>query len=180
MRAKIFSLFAVLSFAFAMLAMSQPASAARSCAGSVAAKSAGKGFLAAARSGSPAAFSRALGRYVNMRRISFFALGRYRRKLPRSQYGRFVRLSRQYIARKLARYASSFRGGSLEVTRCGRNLVETRLKPGGQRVVWRMAGRGIADVKISNVWLGVALRDHYASLIRRAGGDMRRFMAALR
>ena len=180
MRAKTLVLFAIFSLVMGLAAPGRPVFAARSCAGAHVAQNAGKGFLAAARAGSPAAFSRALGRYVNMRRISFFALGRYRRKLPRRDYGRFVRLSRQYIARKLARYAGGFRGGSVEVTRCSRNTVETRLRPGGQRVLWRLSGRNIVDVNIRNVWLGLVLRDHYSSLIRRAGGDMRRFMAALR
>ncbi len=153
---------------------------ARSCSGGRIALSAGRSFLSAAQSRSPAAFSRALRRHVAMRSIAFFALGRYRRKLPRKAHGRFVRLSTLYVSRKLASYAGGFRGGSVDVTRCRGNVVETRIAPSGQRVVWRIGGGRVVDVKIRGVWLGLALRDHYAALIRQAGGDMIRFMALLK
>ncbi len=167
--------------ALLMLAMANvPAEAARSCAGAPAVQKASQGFLVAARSKSPAAFSRALRRHVDIRRIAFYALGRYRRKLPRSQYGRFVTLTQQYIARKLAKFSGGIRGGAVEVVRCRRNVVETRIKPRGDRVLWRMSGRRIVDVNISNMWLGQVLRDHFANLIRSTGGDMNAFLARLK
>jgi len=161
------------------LVLAHPAQA-RSCAGGRVALNAGKSFLSAAHSRSPAAFSRALRRHAAMRSIAFFALGRYRRKLPRKAYGRFVRLSTRYVSRKLASYADSIRGSAVDVTGCRGNMVETRLAPSGQRVVWRIRGGRVVDVKIRGVWLSLALRDHYANLIRQAGGDMARFMAQLK
>ena len=156
------------------------ARAARSCAGAAVVQSASRSFMAAARRGSPGAFSRALSRHVHLRRLALFALGRYRRKLSPAQRRAYLRLLPAYVARKLSRYAGGFGGGSVEVVKCRRNVVETRLRPGGGRVLWRLSGRRIVDVNIRNMWLGLLLRDHVRDLIRRAGGDMRAFLARLR
>jgi len=169
----------LLAFAWLLMGTTEGL-AAHSCGGARVVTSAGRGFLAAARSGSPAAFSRVLSHHVNMRSIAFFALGRYRRKLPRRTYGRFIALSRRYVSRKLAAYAGQFRGGAMEVSRCRGNVVETRLSPSGQRVLWRLRAGRIADVRIAGVWLALALRRHFAGLIRQAGGDMQIFMARLK
>ena len=165
---------------FAALAISPRASFARTCADARVAERAGKSFLAAARNGSPAAFSRALRRNLGARRVAFFALGRHRRKLPRSQYGRFVKLADRYIARKLAGYAASFRGNSLKIVGCRGRVVESRLQPRGSRVLWRIHRRRIIDVNIESVWLMQLLRDHFDRLVREVEGDMRAFLARLR
>ncbi len=152
----------------------------RHCPASATAESASRSFLRAARRGTPAAFFRAMRRHVDMRGVAMFALGRHRRKLRRSQSGRFVTLSARYVARKLAAHARGYGGGAVEVVGCRRDVVETRLRPGGQRILWRFRGRRIVDVNIGDMWLAQLLREHYAGLIRRAGGDMNRFLAALR
>lgn len=153
---------------------------ARSCPAGGIVLTAGKSFKAAARSGSPAAFQRVLRRHVAMRSLSLFALGKYRRLLPRNAYGRFINASTQYISRKLARYADSFGGADIKVSSCRGSMIETRLIPGGQRIFWRLNGRRIRDVQFQGVWLSIALRNHYAKLMRKSGGDMKRFLARLK
>ncbi len=156
------------------------AAAARSCAGAPVVQSASRSFMAAARRGSAGAFSRALSRHVHLKRLALFALGRYRRKMSASQRRAYLRLLPAYVARKLSRYSGGFGGGAVEVVKCRRNVVETRLKPGGGRVLWRLSGRRIVDVNIHNMWLGMLLRDHVRDLIRSVGGDISAFLARLR
>ncbi len=150
------------------------------CQGKSAVQNATRTLLAAANTGSPAAFHRALRRYVNIRSLSLFALGRHARRLTPRQRARFVRLSAQYMARRLARYSGSFRGVRAHIVSCRSGLIKSRVEPGGQTVLWRMRGRRIADMRIMGVWLAVFMRDHYRQLFRNAGGDARRFLASLR
>jgi len=161
-------------------ASSGPAGAGSSCAAAAAVDSASNSLLAAARRGSPAALSRALSRHVNMRRVAMFAIGRHGRKMTPAMRRRYVSLARAYIARQLARHSGRFRGSSVDIVRCRGRVVETRVRPGGQKVLWRVSGRRIRDVSLGGVWLSIMLRDHFADMIRRSGGDMRLFLASLR
>ncbi len=170
----------LLAVVFVFMGHGPRAEARGSCAAASAVQNASRSLLAAARRGSPAAMSQALSRHVNMRRVVMFAIGRHGRKLTGPMRRRYVALARGYIARKLARHSGRFRGSSVEIVRCRKRMVETRLRPGGQKVLWRVSGRRIRDVSLGGVWLSIMLRDHFASLIRRSGGDMRLFLASLR
>ena len=170
-----FAIFTMLAFLIA----SNPAMAG-TCAGARVVQNASRTLLAAANAGSPAAFHRALRRYVNIRSLSLFALGRHARRMTPRQRARFVRLSAAYMARRLARYSGAFRGARARIVSCRPGLIKSRVEPGGQTVLWRLRGRRIADMRIMGVWLAVFMRDHYRSLFESAGGDARRFLASLR
>ncbi|HHN67096.1 MAG TPA: hypothetical protein ENK15_03550 [Thermopetrobacter sp.] len=171
----LFAVFTLLTF----LVTSDPAMAGR-CAGARVVQSASRTLLAAANSGSPAAFHRALRRFVNIRTLSLFALGSHARRMTRRQRVQFVRLSVNYIARRLAQVSGSFRGARARIVSCRPGLITSRLEPGGQTVLWRLRGRRIADMRIMGVWLAAFMRDHYRQLFDNAGGDARRFLASLR
>lgn len=161
------------------LLASDPAMAGK-CAGARVVEGASRTLLAAANTGSPAAFHRALRRYVNIRSLSLFALGRHARRMTPRQRAQFVRLSATYMAQRLARYSGAFRGARARIVSCRPGLIKSRVEPGGQIVLWRMRGRRIADMQIMGVWLAVFMRDHYRHLFANARGDTRRFLASLR
>ena len=69
----------------------------------------------AAASGSPAAFASAAGRYSDLRSLSLFALGQYRKDLPKSREAEFLTLTRKFIGDTLQKHGSGLRGGALGV-----------------------------------------------------------------
>ena len=64
--------------------------------------SAGNAFLAAARNGSPAAFTSAAARFADLRSIAMFALGPHRKSLPKAKEAEYVALARAYILQAIA------------------------------------------------------------------------------
>jgi len=104
---------------------------AATCAGADTVRNAASAFLAAARSGSSAAFGSALSRYTNVEALSLFALGKYRSDLPPARRAEYVRNAHRYISQFLAENAGRFKSGSqLTIGSCKGNLVTTSLGGG--------------------------------------------------
>jgi ABC-type transporter MlaC component len=140
---------------------------------------AGKAFIGAARSGSPAAFSGAASRYADLNAIAMFALGANRSSLPKSRQAEYVALTRTFIGKVLAKNAGRLRASSISVVSCsgspGALTVNTRLSS-GQKVVFKLyktrAGYRVRDVNVSSIWLAQQLRSTFASVLRRNGGKI--------
>ena len=139
-------------------------------------RSAGQAYDRAASSGSATAFASAAARYSDLRSLSFFALGRYRKDLPKSREAEYLRLTRQFIGQMLKDHGSGFRGGMLEVIDCktsGGNVVVSARNPGGSKIVFRLAKSGggytVKDVNMQGVWLAQQMRSSFVGTISRAG-----------
>jgi hypothetical protein len=76
------------------------------------------------------------------------------------------------MSRFLADHAGRFRSSSnLSIERCDGNLVETTVN-GRSRMVWRLAGGRVRDLRVEGVWLGLQLRSKFGAIIRRNDGDV--------
>lgn len=159
-----------------------PAHSGTCAAGNVALQ-AGKAFVSAARSRSPARFASALNRYTNMHRISLFALGKYRSKLGKGNERQFVSLTSRYVARTLADFSAKFRANTVEILRCRGATVESQLTQLGgrppQKVLWKISGGKVSDVNVQNVWLAQLLRSNFNSVLRKGGGNINVLLAHL-
>lgn len=171
----------VLLMGWLLLGMSgvQQAYAAVQCPAAVRVKAAAADLMQATRSGSPEQIRRVLNRHVHMRRVMTFALGRELRKMHHAQRRRYFRQAGAYAARKLAMLARSVRGNGVEIVSCRGNRVETRLLPGGQRIVWKLRGGRIVDANFRGVWMAFMLRDHFRRMWRQAGRQPQAFLALL-
>jgi ABC-type transporter MlaC component len=159
-----------------MLALALPARAEVNCPAAAFVHSAGEAYDRAARSGSPAAFAAAAARYSDLRSLSFFALGRYRKELPKAREAEYLALTREFIGRTLKKHGSGFGGTTLAITDCkpsGGDLVVTARTSGGTKVVFRLARRGggytVKDVNMKGVWLAQQMRSSFVGTISRTG-----------
>jgi phospholipid transport system substrate-binding protein len=166
------ALAALLMLSFAM----GEAALAEKCEAAGFVKSAGQAYDRAASSGSASAFATAAARYSDLRSISLFALGRYRKDLPKSREAEYLKLARQFIGQTLKTHGSGFQGASLVITECkssGANLVVSARTSGGTKVIFRLgrAGGGftVKDVNMKGVWLVQQMRSTFVGTINRTG-----------
>lgn len=141
-------------------------------------KSAGNAYDRAAASGSPSAFASAADRFSDLRSLSFFALGQYRKELPKSREAEYLSLTRKFIGQTLQKHGSGLRGGDLTVLDCaqsGGGLVVTTRSASGKKIVFRLAKAGggytVKDVNMSGVWLAQQMRSKFTGTISRGGMD---------
>ena len=153
------------------------AQAATSCAAAGFVTGAGNAIDRAARSQSPAAFSAATARFTDLHAISLFALGSYRKQLPKSREAEFMALTRSYVGRFMADHANSIHATGLRITDCkpqAANLVVSAKLGGGGKIIFKLvrtpSGYRIADLNLRSTWLAQQLRSHFTAVIRR-GGD---------
>ncbi len=150
----------------------------------------GKDLFSAARSGSQRSFKRVITRYADTPTISRFALGRYRKSLPKKDARNYHDLVNDFVAKLMAENAAQFQGQRFEITRCPeknkRVAVTSKLhskKHGVRPVVFRLVKAGnsfrIQDVNVHGVWLGVQLRSKFTSVLKKNKGDIRRLYAFL-
>lgn len=157
-----------------------PPSLAAKCPAAGVVEGAGSAFMVAARSGSAAAFSSALARHADISGTAMFALGQYRKELPPARQREYFRNTHAYMARFLLNHATSFRSSrDLIIESCKGNLVETSLG-GRSKMVWRLSGGRIRDVRVSGVWLALQLRSKFTGVIRRNRGDIGALLDFLR
>lgn len=139
-------------------------------------RSAGAAYDRAASSGSSAAFASAAARFSDLRSISLFALGRYRKDLPKAKEAEYLRLARQFIGETLKEHGSGFNGSSLQITDCktsSGNVVVSARTSGGTKVVFRLARAGgsytVKDINMKGVWLAQQMRSTFVGTISRTG-----------
>jgi phospholipid transport system substrate-binding protein len=159
-----------------VFALGENALAEKKCEAAGFVRSAGQAYDRAASSGSASAFASAAARYSDLRALSLFALGRYRKDLPKSREAEYLKLTRQFIGETLRKHGSGFEGASLTITECkqsGGNLVVTARTSGGTRVIFRLARSGggftVKDVNMKGVWLVQQMRSTFVGTINRTG-----------
>ena len=158
-------------FIFSALTISASAKAA-TCPAEGFIQDAGAAFMNAARSGSSGAFSNAASRFADLHSVALFALGPYRKDLPRSREGEYVALTKKFMGQFMAQYASKFSGTGITITSCAGNIVATKLST-GQGLTFRLRGGSrIEDVSVSGIWLAQELRSKFTSVIRKNSGDV--------
>ena len=146
----------------------------------------GNGVIAAANSGSVGQFRSILRRHADLRTIAKFALGRYARKVPPEQRGRFHLVVEDVITNAFATYSARLRGNGVRVvssTQTGKHglVVTTKIVGGsGMEIKWRIAQAGggfrVMDLNVAGIWLSQRLRSMVANRIKRSNND---FVAAL-
>ena len=155
---------------------------AQSCPGDRAVHAAAASFNQAAASGSPQAFAAAVEQHTDVTQVAMFALGPYRKALPKAQRGEYVQLTRAFLGRFLAERAGNIAGAQLQIVGCsndsGYTYIDTRVK--GQRVVWRLENGRIIDVNFGGIWLLPQMRSNFVSVIERGNGDPAALMDYLR
>ncbi len=149
-----------------------PAAKASTCPSESFIQSAGAAFMNAARSGSSGAFSSAAARFADLRGLALFALGPFRKDLPRGRESEYVALTKKFMGSFMAQYASKFSGTGITITNCAGNIVATKLST-GQGLTFRLRGSNrIEDVSVSGIWLAQELRSKFTSVIRKNNGDV--------
>jgi ABC-type transporter MlaC component len=163
---------------FSVLIFAAAASAA-TCPAELFIQNAGAAFMGAAKSGSAGAFTGAAARYADLNSIAMFALGPYRKSLPKGREDEYMALSKKFMGQFMAQNASRFRGSSITITSCNGNIIGTKLST-GQNLTFRLhGGRRIEDVSVSGIWLAQTLRSKFTGVIRNNGGDVTALMSWL-
>ena len=135
-------------------------------------QNAGAAFMGASRAGTSGAFIGAASRFADLRGLALFALGPYRKNLPKNREAEYVALARQFMGRFMAQYASRFSGNAITITSCGGNVIGTKLST-GQSLNFRLRGSNrIEDVSISGVWLAQTMRSKFVGVLNSHGGDV--------
>ncbi len=149
------------------------------CAAEGFVQNAGAAFMGAARSGSAGAFTGAASRYADLHGIALFALGPYRKNLPRGREAEYVALTKKFMGEFMSQYASHFSGTGMIITKCSGNTVATKLSS-GQVLTFRLQGtKRITDVSVSGVWLAQTMRSKFTGVIRSNNGDVGALMSWL-
>jgi phospholipid transport system substrate-binding protein len=157
---------------FIIVALSSLQGEAATCPGAATVKGAASALMSAARQNSLPAFRSALSSYANVRAIAMFALGKYQNKLRTSQRGEYVNSAHGYMSRFLRDNSDRFKtSAKVVIERCDGNLVETSLN-GRSRMLWRVSGGRVQDLRVEGVWLGLQLRSKFVDIIRRNNGDV--------
>jgi phospholipid transport system substrate-binding protein len=150
-------------------------------------RSAGEAFMGASRKGTAAAFSSAAARYSDLHGVALFALGNYRRDLPKSRETEYVARARTFMGKFMAQYGNKFSGNSIAVTSCNESggglIVGTRLSS-GQNLTFRLRKAGnsyrVQDVSVSSIWLAQTMRGKFTSVLRENNGDIDALISYLR
>jgi ABC-type transporter MlaC component len=158
------------------LGLAPPAPAAARCEVAAFVQSAGEAYDRAARIGTPEAFASAAARYSDLRAISFFALGRYRKDLPKAREAEYLALTRKFIGSFMVEHGAGFRASDLEIIDCKPSgpfiVANVRLSTGG-KVIFRIArtatGYQIADISMEGIWLVQQMRSTFVGTISRTG-----------
>lgn len=171
------------TFVFAAAMVTSTASWSANCPSEGFVLSAGNAFLAAARAGTPQAFTSAASRFADLRGVALFALGPYRKAMPKRMEGQYVALARNYMGAFMAENASKFSGTGLRVQNCAGNTVSATTA-GGKKIIFRISGSGgryrVQDVNVSSIWLAGQMRSTFTGVISRNGGNIGALMNYLR
>jgi ABC-type transporter MlaC component len=155
-----------------LLTSSTASSLAMSCPAADIVRNAGSALISAAHRSSAPAFASVLARYADVNAIAMFALGQYRGALPAARRSEYVAKTQRYISRFLVENSGPFKSSpNLTIETCDGNLVETSLD-GRSKMLWRLSGARVRDVRVSGVWLALELRSKFTDIVRRNHGDI--------
>ena len=149
-------------------------------------QSAGQAFMSASRKGTGAAFSTAASRYADLHGLALFALGNFRKYMPKSRETEYVARTRTFMGNFMAEYGNKFAGDSIAVTSCNEAAdgltVGTKLST-GQVIVFRLQKSGssyrVKDVSVSAIWLAQTMRNKFTRIIKENNGDVEALISYL-
>ena len=148
---------------------------------------AGQAYDRAARANSAAAFSSAVTRYSDMRSVALFALGRYRKDLPKQDAAEYFRLTRQFMGRFMLEHGKDLRVGRLNVISCtgpSSNILVKARTSNGQDVSFRVyrarGGYLVRDMQVQGIWLVQRMRSTFVGTLQRTKGSFRELFKFLR
>lgn len=148
-------------------------------------------LIAAQRSGTAAAFIRAIKRHADVESIALHALGSYRTQLPRSQQAAFYRGVAGFMGRYFADQSRHYRVADVDIGRAveqdsGEVLVQSSLTLASgstYTVTWRLAKAGgrykVRDITVLGFSLSFLQRALFQSYIAKRGGNVDALVAAL-
>jgi phospholipid transport system substrate-binding protein len=169
---KMKKILSILCVTTAFVIASEAQARANTCPADAFIQSAGSAFMSASRAGSPGAFTSAAARFADLNSIAIFALGPYRRDLPKGREGEYVSLTKKFMGQFMSQYASKFSGNSIVITSCNGNIIGTKLST-GQTLTFRLRGaKRIEDVSVSGIWLAQTLRSKFVGVIKNNNGDV--------
>jgi ABC-type transporter MlaC component len=133
-------------------------------------------------------FSGLINQNANVRSVGLVALGPYRKDLPSSKAGEFVKLVAFYMAAFFVYYIDEFQGSNIEINSSNKQGNTTivnslvRLRNGStSQVRWRILGAGqVGDINVRGVWLSLQLKKRFTDVLRRSDGDFNALFAELR
>jgi ABC-type transporter MlaC component len=133
-------------------------------------------------------FSSLINQNANVRSVGLVALGPYRKDLPPSMSGEFVKLVSFYMAAFFVYYIDEFQGSNIEIDSSSKQgnttLVNSlvRFKNGSSsQVRWRILGAGqVGDINVRGVWLSLQLKKRFTDVLKRSNGDFNELFAELR
>jgi len=139
----------------------------------------GSEALAAAKKGGRRAHFRPLvANYAAIDHVATFALGRYRKQLPKARRAEYRAGVQKFIVRLFSDYSSSFVGKRFEVTGSRGDTVKSRIvfaNGKSSKVLWRLVKAGdsykVADVHVSDIWLVQSLRTNFTTTLRKYSGQ---------
>lgn len=133
-------------------------------------------------------FSSLINQNANVRSVGLVALGPYRKDLPPSMAGEFVKLVAFYMAAFFVYYIDEFQGSNIEINSSSKQGNTTivnssvRFKNGStSQVRWRILGGGqVSDINVRGVWLSLQLKKRFTDVLKRSKGDFNELFAELK
>lgn len=113
-----------------------------------------------------------LDRYVAMKSLALFVLGKHRRKLKAGQQQVYVDLFNRMIFKVIANNGKKVRGKAFIVTGSHGKIVRGYVQHTQDRrteVEFRTKQDRITDIRVGGIWLGILLRQSFDHVIRRGG-----------
>lgn len=137
-----------------------------------------------------ARLTRVLHKRADVRAIALFALGTWRKKLPRELGDPYIDLVVSYTANAFITYVDQFAGARVAIegasAKGGFTTVDAKLTYAGGRasqIRFRFSDAGnprVKDVNVQGIWLSLQLRERFAGLLTRSNGDFAELMDYLR
>jgi len=132
-----------------------------------------------------------LTRNADIRAVARFALGKYRRRMPKNLMPEYYRLVLDYIAGMFVYYRKDLAAEDIRAVKSSKRgrwtTVETVLVfPGGKqrKALWRIYTGGgplrVGDLNIKGIWLSLRMRDKFVSILNQSKGDFSALMQYLR
>ncbi len=131
-----------------------------------------------------------LHKRADVRAIAFFALGSWRKKLPKDLMGDYINLVVNYTANAFIGYVDRFAGAKVAIegssSQGGFTTVDANLTYAAgstSQIRFRFADSGnprVKDVNVQGIWLSLQLRDRFSGMLKRNNGDFAELLEFLR
>ncbi len=131
-----------------------------------------------------------LHRRADVRAIALFALGTWRKKLPKDMSADYIDLVVNYTANSFISYVNRFAGAKIAIEGSSKNAgfttVDAKLTYAGgnsSKIRFRFADAGnprVKDVNVQGIWLSLQLRERFSGVLTRNNGDIAELMEFLR